>query len=77
MRTAGYIRGCLHCLDSKAVEIVSRPFGETVHAVRLRQVLYSDYLRTGASGRLVVDGLDERDGFRYALVVMDDVSDFI
>lgn len=48
-----------------------RPIGEMVHGARPGQVLFFDYLYLGADGPLKGHVLDKRDGFRYALVIMD------
>lgn len=39
---AEFIRQFLHCLDSKAGEIVPQPFGEAMDDVRPGQVLHFD-----------------------------------
>ena len=37
-----FVKQCLHCVDSKAGEMVPRPFGETVHGTRVGEVLQFD-----------------------------------
>ena len=69
-----FVKQCLHCMDSKAGEMVPRPFGETVHGTRVGEVLHFDYLHVGKSGPLGQDGLDESDGYVYLLVMMDDLT---
>eukprot|EP00752_Nemacystus_decipiens_P007839 g7004.t1 len=71
-----FVKQCLHCMDSKAGEMVPRPFDETVHGTRAGEVLHFDYLHVGKSGPLGQDGLDESDGYVYLLVMMDDLSNF-
>lgn len=46
-------------------------------AARPRQVLHLDYFHVGASGPLVGDSLDGRDGFRYIMETIDDLSNFV
>ena len=72
-----FVKQCLHCMDSKAGVKIQRPLGETVHESRPGEVLHFDYLYVGDSGPLGKDGLDERNGFKCILVVMDDLSNFM
>ena len=58
-----FVNHCLHCMDSKAGEKVTRPLGETMHSTRPGEVVHFDYLYVGASGRLGDDGLDEDGGY--------------
>eukprot|EP00903_Cladosiphon_okamuranus_P017345 g15980.t1 len=58
-----FVKQCLHCMDSKAGEMVPRPLGATVHGKRPGEVLHFDYLHVGQSGPLGGDGLDETRGF--------------
>ena len=64
-------------MDSKAGEKIPRPLGETVHGTRPGEVLHFDCLYAGDSGPLGKDGLDEGDGVKYILVMMDDSSNFM
>ena len=73
----GFVKQCLHCMDSRAGEKVPRPPGETVQGTRPSEVFHFDYLYVGDSGPLGKDGLDEGDGFKYILVVMNDLSNFV
>ena len=50
---------------------------EQANGTRPGEVLYFDYLYVGDSGSLGKDGLDEEDGFKYILVIMDDLSNFV
>ena len=76
VHVAGFVKQCLHCMDSKAGEKTPRPLGET-HERRPREVLHFDYLYVGDSGPLDKDGLDEGDRFKYMLVIMDDLNNFV
>ena len=64
-------------MDSKTGEKVPRPLGETVHGTRPGEVVHIDYLYVGESGPLGQDGLDEDEGFKYILVMLDDMSNWV
>ena len=49
----------------------------TVHGTRPGEVLNFAYLYVGDSGLLGKDELDEGDGSKYILVMMDDLSIFV
>ena len=66
-----FVRQCLHCVDSEAGEMIPRSLGETVLGTRPREVMYFDFLYVGESGPLGENGLAERDGYKYVLVLMD------
>ena len=72
-----FVRQCLHCADSRAGETVPRPLGETVHGTMPGEVVHFDYLYVGESGPLASQGLSEEGGYRYILVLMDDLSNFV
>ena len=74
---AEFVKQCLHCMNSKAGEKVPRPLGETVHGTRPGEVVHFDCLHVGASGPLGGDGLDEDEGYRYTLAMMDDMSNWV
>ena len=43
----------------------------------VREVVHFDFLYVGSSGPEGSKGLPEEDGFRYILVIMDDLSNFV
>ena len=53
-----------------------RPYGDTVHGTAPGEVVHFDFLYVGGSGPEGSEGLLEEDGFRYILVIMDDLSNF-
>ena len=55
---------------------VLRPLGETVHGTAPNEVVHFDDLYVGGSGPQASQGLSEDSGFRYILVIMDDLSNF-
>jgi hypothetical protein len=73
---AKLIRQCIHCVDSKAGNTMSRPLGVLVNGTDMGDVLHFDYPRLGASD--VFDTGDFVDGgYKHVLVFMDDVSGFV
>lgn len=72
-----FVKQCLHCMDSKAGEKVPRPLGETVHGTSPGEVVHVDYLYVGESGPMGEDGLDEDGGFKYILVMLDDMCNWV
>lgn len=72
---ADFVKQCLHCMDSKAGEKVPRPLGETVHGTC--PVVHVDYLYVGESGPMGEEGLDEDESFKYVLVMLDDMSNWV
>ena len=72
-----FVKQCLHCMDSKAGEKVPRSLGETVHGIRPGEMVHFDYLHVGASGRLGDHGFDDDKGYRYILVTMNDMSNWV
>ena len=71
-----FVRQCLHCVDTRAGEIVPRPYGETVHGTAPGEVVRFDCLHVGSSGPEGNEVLSEEDAFRNILVIMDDLSNF-
>ena len=67
----------LPCADTRSGDVVPRPFGETVHGTAPNEVVHFDYLHVGESGPQASQGLSEDSGFRYILVIMDDLSSFV
>ena len=59
-----FVRQCLHCADKFSGGVVPRPLGEPVHG-------------TAPNGPQASQGLSEDSGFRYILVIMDDLSKFV
>ena len=43
----------------------------------MNEVVHFDYLHVGESGPQASQGLPEGGGFRYILVIMDDLSNFV
>ena len=68
---------CLHCADTRSGDVVPRPLGETVHGTAPNEVVHFDYLYVGESGPQASQGSPEDGGFRYILVIMDDLSNFV
>ena len=71
-----FVKQCLHCMDSKAGEKIPRPLGETVHETRSGKVLHFN-LYVGDSGPVGTDEVDEGDGIKYILVMMNDLSNAV
>ena len=72
-----FVHQCLHCVDSRAGEVVPRPYGATVHGTAPGDVVHFDFLYVGASGPEGDTGLPDEHGFRYVLVIMDDLSNYV
>ena len=72
-----FVRQCLHCADTRSGDVVPRPLGETVHGTAPNEVEHFDYLYVGESGPQASQGLSEDAGFRYILVITDDLSNFV
>ncbi|CAM9745453.1 unnamed protein product, partial [Sphacelaria rigidula] len=72
-----FVRQCLHCADSRVSDIVPRPLGETVHGTTPNEVVHFDFLYVGESSPLASQSLSDNAGFRYILVIMDDLSNFV
>ena len=65
------------CADTRSGDVVPRPLGETVHGTAPNEVVHFDYLYVGESGPQASQGLSEDAGFRYILVITDDLSNFV
>ncbi|CAM9465459.1 unnamed protein product, partial [Sphacelaria rigidula] len=61
----------------KAGEEVSRHHKEVAHGARPGKVHHFNFLSGGEGSPLGDNGLDEGDPFKYILVRMDDLSDFV
>ena len=72
-----FVRQCLHCADTRSGDVVPRQLGETVHGTVPNEVVHFDYLYVGKSGPQASQGLPEAGGFRYILVIMNDLSNFV
>ncbi|MEP0580138.1 MAG: reverse transcriptase domain-containing protein [Marinobacter sp.] len=72
-----FVRQCLHCVDTRAGALIPRPYGDTVHGTAPGEVVHFDFLYVGHSGPEGSDGLPDEDGFRYVLVIMDDLSNYV
>ncbi|CAM9598156.1 unnamed protein product, partial [Sphacelaria rigidula] len=72
-----FVRQCLHCVDTRAGAIVPRPYGDTVHGTAPGEVTHFDFLYVRSSGPECANDLPDEDGFRYVLVIMDDLSNFV
>ena len=64
---AEFVQQCLHCVDSRAGNVVPRPLGEILYGTEVGEVLHFDYLKLG----------DRDDGYAYVLVLVDDASSFV
>ena len=72
-----FVRQCLHWADTCSGDVVPRPLGETVHVTAPNEVVHLDYSYVGESGPQASHGLAEDGGFRYILVIMDDLSNSV
>ncbi|CAN0084502.1 unnamed protein product [Sphacelaria rigidula] len=76
-RVREFVRQCLHSADSRAENAVPRPVGGTVHWATPNEVVQYDFLYMGESGPLASQRLSEDAGFRYILVIMGDLGNFV
>ena len=76
-QTREFVRKCLHCADTRSGDVAPRPLGETVHGTAPNEVVDCDFLYVGESAPQASQGLSEDGGFRYILVIMDDLSNFV
>lgn len=67
----------INSTDSKAGEKIPRPVGVTVHRKGSGHVLDSQCQQVSESGPLGEIHLDEPDGYRCLLVMVDGMSDFV
>ena len=72
-----FVRQCLHCADTRSGDVVPRPLGDTVHGTAPNEVVHFDCLYVGERGPQASQGLSEDSGFRYILVIMYDLSNFV
>ncbi|CAM9468806.1 unnamed protein product [Sphacelaria rigidula] len=73
----GFVRQCLHCVNTRAGEIVPRSYGDTVHGTAPGEVVHFDFLYVGSSGPEGAHDLPDEGGFWYVLVIMDDMPNFV
>lgn len=67
------MRHYLHCVDSKAGEVVPRPFGELVHGAGPGDIPHFDcYMSVTVDG-----GLNDGEEFKYILIMLDDLCNFL
>lgn len=66
-----FTRQCLHCLRVRGGRKVPRPWGDTLHANDIHQVLHFDYMYIRAA-----DASTDH-GHQYVLVIMDGFSRFV
>ena len=71
------VRKFLHCADTCSEDVGSRPLGETVHGTAPNEVVHFYCLYVGGSGPQASQGLPVGGGFRYILVIMDDLCNFV
>ena len=71
-----FVRQCLHCADTRSGDVVPRPLGETVHGTAPNEVMHLTTMWARVA-RKVLKVLSEDSGFRYILVNMDDLSNFV
>ena len=67
----------LHCADKRSGDVVPRPLSDTVHETAPNEVVHYDYLHVGESGPQASHGWAKAGRFRYILVIMDDLSNFV
>ena len=68
---------CLHCADTRSGDVVPRPLGETVHGTAPNEVVHFASLHVGESSPQASQGLLENGVFRYIVVIMDGLSNFV
>ena len=68
-----FVRQCLHCTDTRSGDVVPRPLVR--RSTGPRRIKYCMYV--GGSGPEASQGLSEDCGFRYILVIMDDLRNFV
>lgn len=72
---SGFVRHCLHCVDSKGGALNPRPLAELRHGAVLGEVWYFDPPHLGDAER--GGRVSEETDSWYVLVMMEDVSDFV
>lgn len=64
-------------MDSKSGKKMPRPLGEAGQGKRPGEVRHFDHLHMGESGPLGGEGMDGSRGFKYLLILLDDLSNFV
>ena len=62
-----FVRACIHCIITRAGEVVTRPLGSALHGKTPNEVVHIDFLYMGP-------GIGD---LKYVLVVKDDLSGFV
>ncbi len=62
-----FLKGCLHCVDTRTGERIPRPLVSTMHATSPYELVHFDYLYMGESTT----------GHTYVLVLRDDLSSYV
>ena len=71
---ATFIKQCLHCIDSTAGELKSRPLGEVLHGGQVGEVVQFDFLYIEKAA--TDEGLTER-AEKYLLVMVEAIRGYI
>ena len=66
-----FVNQCFHCLSCEGPFRAPRPFGESIHAIGLNQVIHFDYLFLRNPSRF------SKHDYRHVLVLMDDLSTYV
>ena len=63
-----FVSRCLHCVVSRAGDVVPRPHAHALHADRPNEVIHADYLYLGPSAK---------EELKYVLIIRDDLSSYV
>ncbi|CAM9512911.1 unnamed protein product, partial [Sphacelaria rigidula] len=72
-----FVSQCLDCVDTSAGAIVPRPYGDTVYGIPPGELVHFDFMYVRSSGPDGAKSWPKEDGFRYVVVIMDDLFNFI
>lgn len=64
---AEFVKTCIHCIVTRAGEVIPRPLGTQLHGQRPNEVVHVDYLFMG-------EGVDD---LKYVLLIRDELSSFV